>query len=423
MGSTDVYDVENWLNRDLRYEDFLKIFNISSPEYDEVKKSIIDFKNLISEYLDYLEYLNNDKTKEKKQRLLSVLFEDVSGEIAVSIKLASEGYIKQSLRGLRSIIDLLIAGLFASTSWITDHIEDSDSVNPIVKAFSSGLCDRMEVMHLDDLLASRISAKEKIAEVPAVEALSAIASNAGKEFIEKVYEEHSIDRTKYEGKVRSRVRQVLLSSYLTIFRDEYQEIYSSILDYLLSPQGYIWNLINDTNFSLRACEDHEPQLHDHLADKLKLSKRKRGTFKEAVESLSFEYVVEEGGEDTLPKCDECEKRAIYYAFWKRPNNRAMFAIIKRQLPEGDLSMLNQCINSVLEKEANSSEYFGSTIYSKLYVSLNNFVHSNVVDVPDIGEWYGDYMKPVLEINRCIFKAMSGPGKESKKTQIRSETNN
>ncbi len=47
----------------------------------------------------------------------TLLLIDIFGELAMSIKLAGEGYIKNPFRELRVVLGLIFAGLFTAASW------------------------------------------------------------------------------------------------------------------------------------------------------------------------------------------------------------------------------------------------------------------------------------------------------------------
>ena len=172
----DIIHMTQWANSGCLLKGFYEIFNIPYPAYEEISKAISHLSELFDNYSWYVESIYSDNTRKKIEERFKLLLADIFGELGVSIKLAGEGYIKYSLREIRSVLDLLFAGLFTISSWTSDSQESDEGINPMAEAFFSGYWGKMNVLSLDSLVLPQIYFGEESKEKQATTLLGKLAN-------------------------------------------------------------------------------------------------------------------------------------------------------------------------------------------------------------------------------------------------------
>lgn len=131
----DIIKMEQWASGGCLPKDFYAIFNIPFPTYEEIPKAIYKLSELFHNYSRYIASISTDNKRNKIEEYFKLLIADIFGELGVSVKLAGEGFVSYSLREIRSVLDLLFAGLFTISSWTLGSQEEEEGINPMAEAF------------------------------------------------------------------------------------------------------------------------------------------------------------------------------------------------------------------------------------------------------------------------------------------------
>jgi len=346
MQKQDIINVTYWAQKDFSIKDFCVIFNIPYPPSNKISKSISYLSDLLSNYSWYLQSISSNKIISKSQEHFTYLLSDIFGELAISIKLAAEGYVKYSLREIRSVLDLLYAGLYIASTWTYDSQKIEEGINPMAEAFFSGYWDKMKCFKLDDLIITGLELKD--------------------------------------GK--------LLGD-------------SEIKNIVLNDTNYFyWILMNNNKITSKACEKHLDNLLENLKNKLVgINSELTDDLKQSLSKLVFKP---EFNEENISPCDYCNNKATIYGIFSKPDPPTMRKLIKHQLENVDLNNINSCIKEsfkVMHKEIRKNKsYFVDIIHHEIYAKLDNYVHSNIVPEPTISEWLYDYFMPTVVTLQCIL---------------------
>ncbi len=372
----DLVDLKEWAQKGFRLKDFYQIFNIPFPCYEEISKSILFLSDLLHNYSWLLDTVQTSNMA-KKYRYFNALFSDIFGELAISVKLAGEGYIKYSLREIRSSFDLLFAGIFTVSSWPSDSLNSEEGTNPMADAFISGLWGKMKELNLDDLIIDADiiyfdegqSAKKNLVEL-------------SDELYYKLISKFNFNENKIDEKSKENLKKPLRK---------------------LLNKAFIEFIKND--LTLKACEKHEDKLLSDLENKLGIKEELTNDLKQKLQQLTFLVSSDEKG-DIL--CDHCEEEAKIFGIYSRLDTRSMVKLIKYQLKNyNQLNTINSCIKKSLKAfgKKTKGNYFGDIIYSEIYIKLNDYVHSNVVEEPNITEWFYDFFTPTTAILECVLSIL------------------
>ncbi|MEM4066738.1 MAG: hypothetical protein QXV17_07755, partial [Candidatus Micrarchaeaceae archaeon] len=110
-----------WVKNRGGIDNFYEIFKIPLRNKIEIDYAINDFSNASTSYGKFCFTLEKEVQMKKRFEPLKFFSTDVLGNTAISIKLAGEGYISESLAILRSAIDILISSLFASLALLPEE--------------------------------------------------------------------------------------------------------------------------------------------------------------------------------------------------------------------------------------------------------------------------------------------------------------
>lgn len=400
----DIVDMSNWINNGMRTNTFFQIFNLPSQVDPTIYKAIKSLRDLVYSYSSHFGEISIDETTNKREDYLKLLFADIFGEFAISIKLSAEGYIKYSLKNLRSSLDLLFIGIYTVYSWTEGSLNLPDGRNPLAEAFFSELWDKMEELDIDQIVLSRLALRNESKEILVRKEVVDLANS----FLIQLYEKFGFQIPENPRKLNTlkSLKSGIEKALAYLVRDNENESWRELQQEFLSPEGFYNTLMLDERFCFRACEDHEKELLMREFKELHLS----GSLDEETEKIK-EYLTFLGPEydqsECTLTCDDCEKPATIFGLHSRPNTRGLVKLIKIQIPYGNREKLDSCVSKVFsENEKNAKGYFGDIIYSKLYVRLNDFTHSNIVDIPTSEDWYQSFYLPVIQTFQCLLKTLS-----------------
>lgn len=392
--------MNQWASGGCLLKDFYDIFNIPYPTYEEITKAINRLSEIVSNYLSYVASTTNGNKKNKIEEYFKLLLVDIFGELGVSVKLAGEGYISYSLRGIRAVFDLLFAGLFTVSSWTEGSAEDDEGINPMGEAFFSGYWGKLKVLSLDSLVVSEIEFGED----------GKRATTELQELSDKFYPDiisgFDFDKEKINSKIERKIKQLLKNSLEeffinllkvegTIWKDAAKEI-------LGNKEKFYQVLIRQDQVSLRTCEEHKNKMMQELKGKLGIDGELTEQLMQKISSLTFTEPV--SNEEEYRLCDYCENKATTYGIYSRPDTKAMVKLIKLQLNDNELKEINSCIKESFKMIGKNTKetYFGDIIYSELYSKLNDYVHSNIAEEPSVEEWFYNFYVPTIIVLQCIL---------------------
>lgn len=408
----DIIGITRWAQKGLLLKDFYEIFNVSYPTYEEISRAISYLSELFDNYSWYMETISADNTRNKIEEHFKLLFADIFGELGISIKLAGEGYIKYSLREIRSVLDLLFAGLFTVSSWVQDSLEIEGGTNPMANAFFSGYWDKMKPLSLDGLVLPILEFGEERKRV-----MSTLRKLSDM-FYPNIISEFNFDKDKITIREEQKLKKLLGKSLNEFFMDLIKDssLWPDIANKTLGDTAYFyWILMSNDEFALRACKKHEDNLLEDLKKKFGIKNDLTDDLKQKLSQLTFTGPQFDEGEGYLCGCSDCDNNATIYGIYSRPDTRAMSKLIKLQLQEQELEGINSCVVDSfgeIQKNARAS-YFGDIIYSEIYSKLNDYVHSNIVEEPNISQWFDDFFVPTIIVLQCILGRPLWMGRQSK----------
>lgn len=395
----DIIKMTKWANDGFSLKDFYDIFNIPYPTYEEIPKAIQELSELFDNYSYYVTSISNDNKRNKIEEHLKFLFADIFGELALSIKLAGEGFISYSLREIRSVFDLLFAGLFTVSSWPPGSAKNENGVNPLANAFFSGYWGQLKELNLDDLILPELKIREN-ANKQAMSILHELSEKFYPDIISEFDLTNDVLKMGGEKRVKDELSSALKTFFIKVLKNH--ESWPNIAKGTLGDKEYFYYiLMNNNGVTLRSCKEHEEKMLTALMQKLGLGKELTDEIKENLRELTF---IDESGDEESNLCDYCENKAEVYGIYSRPDTRAMVKLIKLQLEQEELNGINSCIKEGFKIIGRSPKktYFGDIIYSELYYKLNNYVHSNIVEEPSVGEWFYNFFAPTIIILQCIL---------------------
>lgn len=401
MNKLDIVDLTEWLNKGLRPNEFFRIFNVPCPTYREATDAIAFLGELIDSYSDYFGFLFNDNVKDKREQYLKLIFSDIFAELAMAIKLAAEGYVKYSLRNIRAALDLLFAGMYTISSWTEESLQGEDGINPMAEAFFSGYWGKMKSLDIDDLVLSRLRVgdEEKL--------IRNELHQLRDEIFQRIISKFQLDESKMPQKSILTSKKLLEGSlgklFVEMIRNSDSSAWSELAKEGLEPRNFYLTLISDSRFVFRSCDKHEDELLVRLKEKLEIPGELTDELKADLRgSLTFRGPVFKKN-DSYPFCDDCEEPTTVVGFHSRPDTRGLTKLIKFQLPKNELEQINSCIaDTFSSKDKKVKGYFGDIVYKQIYVKLNDYAHSNIVDEPSIYEWYSEFILPSFSVFNCIL---------------------
>ena len=396
-----IIKMKQWVDGGCHTEAFYDIFNIPSPTNEEIPKAIARLCELFGNFSQYVVSTITDNKRNKIEEYFEILLADIFGELAVSIKLAGEGYIIYSLREIRSVLDLMFAGVFTISSWPPGSIENEGGINPIAEAFISGYWGRLVEFDLDDLILPEIQFGNNANSV------EASLDELSEKFYIEIISEFKFDKNKIKTKQELEIKKLLKDSldkfFINLIKDS--NLWSNIKKEVLGNREYFyWALMKNEKIALKSCKIHVNDMLKDLAKKLGISGELTDGIREILLTLTFE-----GPEFNDIECPYCKdkdnkNKATIYGINSRPDTISMSKLVKSQLPKEELDGINSCIKESFKVIGRKTKktYFGDIIYSELYVKLNDYVHSNIVKEPNISQWFYDFFIPTIVVLQCIL---------------------
>lgn len=399
----DIVKMIQWVEAGGHIKDFCDIFNILYPINEEITKSIYFLSDLFNNYSWFIHSVSNSITKWKAEEYFVYLLADIFGELGISIKLAGEGYIKYSLREIRSVLDILLAGIFTASSWSSGSKNDREGINPISEAFFSGLWGNLKPLNIDKFVLFGPGFGKGKDGRAVDESLNEITDK----FYPVLTSEFPNSRKKIKPKQEIRLKRSLkksLSEFLTDMMKESDKWGEQEKSAFSKPDDFYRYLMNDDDCTLRACDKHKDKLLEELHNGLGNSHELTDEIKQQLLSLTFSPL--RGYCENLSLCNYCENKATIWGLLVRPDTRVIEKLIKFQMDAQELKNINECIKNSFDCLGMKSKesYFGDIIHSKLYAKLNNFVHSNFVEEPNIEEWFYNFYVPTISVLQCILSS-------------------
>ena len=411
MKELDIANLTRLLNGGFPPNEFFGLFNTPFLSYVEITNSVSLLGGLINNYAKYFGFLLNDNAKNKREQYLKLMFSDIFAELAVSIKLASEGYIKYSLRNLRAALDLLFAGIYTISSWTEGSVKAINGINPMAEAFFSGYWGKMKVLDIEDIVLSRLAFGEEGQGKMARDLLSELKDEIFESVIQKFNFVKSIKLTSSIRASKESLQNCLEKTLLEMIKNSGsnsgRSAWSQLINESFSPDNFYSTLFSDNRFVFKSCNNHENELLTRLRKKLGILDKLTSEIKENLRSsLTFK-----GPKFTMienhPSCDDCKKPATIFGLYSRPDTRGLTKLIKNQLHEDDLNQINSCIIGVFSANGKETKgYFGDIIYNQIYVRLNDYVHSNIVEEPNIHGWFSDFIVPSFGVFNCLLNRLT-----------------
>ncbi|QRF76137.1 hypothetical protein Thermo_01654 [Thermoplasmatales archaeon] len=397
----DIINLTQWAQKGQLPKDFYEIFNVPYPNSEEISKAVSYLSELLDNYSWYLGSISEDNTRSKIERDFGLLFADIFGELAISVKLAGEGYIKYSLREIRSALDILFAGLFTVSSWVPDSIKSEDGINPFASAFFSRYWGKLTPLSLESLILPTLEIGEE--RKPAKNSLRELSDKFYPDIISKfAFDKHKIPR-KIEQKLKSLLERSLNEFFMNFLKDTDQ--WSDIANETVGNSEYFYGmLMSNDEHCLRACREHESDMLNDLKDRFGIKGDLSDELKQDLLQLTF-IGPEFDDETETNRCGykNCENKATIYGIISRPDTRSMSKLVKLQLNKEELRNINSCIKeSFKEIQKPVKGYFGRIIYSEIYSKLNDYVHSNIVEEPTTSDWFHEFFEPTAIVLQCIL---------------------
>lgn len=394
-----IIKMKQWVDGGCYTEDFYDIFNIPSQTNVEISTAIDKLRELFDNFSQYMASADNKKNKIEKY--FNVLFSDIFGELAASIKLAGEGYISYSLREIRSVLDLFYAGLFTISSWPPKSIDDEEGVNPMAEAFMSGYWGKTEEFNLDDLILPEIQFGQNTNSV--IASLDKLSEKFYPEIISEFKFDKNTIKTKEEQEIKKLLKDSLGKFFINFIKKS--NLWPNIKKEVLGNREYFyWALMKKEEITLKSCKIHVNDMLKDLAKKLRISGELTDEIIENLSTLTFE-----GPEFNDIECQYCKdennkNKATFYGIYLRPSTISMSKLIKSQLPKEELDGINSCITESFKRIGIQTKkpYFGEIIHSELYTKLNDYVHSNIVEEPNIYQWFYKFFIPTIVVLQCIL---------------------
>lgn len=392
-------------------DDFYKIFNIPLPNAKEIDDVIRDFikvsnsnydfnelvygecENFIEAWLDSEKSPNENNILQRKYGSFMYFSFDVFGNLAISIKLAGEGYIYQSLAILRSAIDILFSSLFGSESEI-----------PRVIDMTSPYYHQLNEISWDEIVINNIQFGEGVEEDLILrKAINNATSNCLDNYLTELQKDRESITVKDLNRYKKIIRDSLMRASAEMMNKSDDESYKSIKNEITHPSNFFGNIVMDDRYTYRACKEHERNLLERLQKQLEIG----GNFdelseeiKDGLRQLTFDLEIPWENEDRPPTCDDCDNPPVIWSIHVRFDKKSMLKYLKAHMGKDALIKINKCTKLAFNRK--DKDFFGDVINRKIYDRLNPYSHGDPKEEPSIQEWYGEYMKPFLESLSCIY---------------------
>lgn len=401
--------ITDWANNDFNKESFRSLFNIQVPTSRFIDESIDMLSSLANDYRNYILEIRASTIADKNaHQKSSLLYTDIFADLCIIIKLASEGYIDQSLRVLRGTLDTFTLSIFSIASWDDPSKESKNGVNPFVMAYDYGTwpylleLTPMEYYYRGTFLGEVGSERELRSAEDLVfsEARRVYKRLSGKDV--KVDKLSSEEERSFESIESGIAEALVISLKNTGKRWEHKEggtwaFHKKEIQQLF----YFWKVYTHSrSLTWHACKKHKDEL-------LQTIEREFHQFDPRLdkESLSGVVFVTSGGNSDHSFCPYCtgrRARSRLFALRSRPTNRLMLELSREWLPK----RLVQEMDNLLKDNFNFKHGFDRFMQVRLFYPLNRYVHGDLVDEPDIDTWFHDYLYPVIRLAGYVLKGFT-----------------
>lgn len=410
--SKGINNVTLFINSGGNIGDFYRIFKIPFPNELQMDSVIINFIEALGSYIyfrdliykDGLEAYINSQNPVNENNILQERYvafayfsSDLFGNIAISIKLASEGYIGESLAILRSAVDLLFSSLFASISGVSGW------------GMASPYYHQLNEASLDEFVVNSIGVGDEEGGTLLSDTINKVASKCFDDYLTELGidggNEENINQTEINIS-KSKIMKSLTEISAIMFKGHGNEFYKGVLMEVTSPKDFKISLMYDSRYTYRACNDHREKLLERLYKQLEIGGKfndLKPEVKQDLEKLTFTWDISKDAEDKLPICDDCENTPVIWSIHVRFDKRSMLKYLKMNIDKASLNKINECGKSAFEMK--KGDFFGDVIDRKIYAKLNPYAHGDPKDEPSISDWYKLYMKPFLKSISCIYRGI------------------
>ncbi len=416
----DIEDMKKWMKQDFSSKAFVKLFGIRPTILQKkgsiMAKAIRSFASFVREYGAYVLFLEMNKVSSKVEEMMKLLFADILGELAISVKLTCDGYTSYALKNLRAALDLSITGLFLTTSWTVESKREGKGINPFGEAFlKSGLWGDLKALSYDELTQIIVEKvylgrEEAMPEERSIKSDIETISNSTLNSILRTFT-HSVEEIEFTptelSRIKTSIAKGISKAIVELFRKEANNKLTELIREMLFPDNFIELFKRDERLALASCSKDEEDMVADLKKRFGIyDKASCNSRNEDVDFLIFTTSSE--GDDlegqNVPICHYCDAPATSFALTSRPDTGCMLKLAKYQLSTERRKYLDECISKIFYgEESKRREFFGDLLYSNLYARLNNFVHHNIVEEPPLTMWYDEFFMPILKVNVCLLR--------------------
>jgi len=402
MKNQDFKNFTKWMKRRLEISDFYEIFNVPNTPNKEIHEAIRRLQSLSIRYGNFLSSIKKKNDKGRTEEFFILLFADILSELAISIKLAGEGYIKYSLREIRATLDLAFMGVFTISSWPAGGAKSKRGINPMANAIMSGQWGKMSTFkNFDRLVLSELYFRKGGVKRSVRETVHKLS----RKFYDEIIEEFGLNKKLSSNSNKNEMLEGLLDEFLIELMKMDVESWKKNVRKTLSPNFFYFTLMDHDDVMLRACDSHKNELLGDLKRKLGIEGELTQELIEELSQLAFRPPsTENHHEDDFARCKYCGNEATIYAIYSRPDTPEMKKLIKYQLQKDKLNAINLCVKKYFELKNKKikDKYFGDIIYSEIYTKLNDYVHANIVEEPTVSDWFNNLYIPTVEVLDCIL---------------------
>lgn len=382
-----------WMHEGFTKEAFKTIFEIKN-ENNTILDNAIKYLSEVGTHLEtYLKSTERDRAG-KESGFHQTLWLNIVTDMAMDIKLISEGYMYESLRSLRVTIDNFIMAIFSSISWSSTNLTIDDSTNPFIKNFLSPAYFELREVEIAEIYARGTEFKDGSGKF---QKLIDVANSKARKIVSEV--EESLSSTGSE-KILSSTRLDRLSIdiaevYVDILRNSTKKQIGDDHEIVKEPSSLRYVFRHDNAFTVRSCKAHRQEMIEQFKKSLK------GSYDDEAISNMIYTAEEEAG----LSCGFCDNPASNFILKVKPSFRFMIEVIEKRAPLELLEGLRH-LSRYSEGEKANFERF---IRSRVQRSARSFSKGETMKEPTQNEWYDDYYLPILVLAEQILFHFVEPG--------------
>lgn len=400
--------ITEWANSDLTLPSFLSLFNVRGTASELIYESIGLLSSLGNEYRRYLQEIGTstfaDKNAHEKS---SLLFANIFADLCIMIKLASEGYIDQSLRILRGALDVFTLSTFSIASWDETSKKTKDGVNPFVISYDHGTWPYLREMNpreyyyrgtwIGNEENKKLSSAEDIISKEANKIYRSLTGKNPKTKKLNPEEKRSLES------IEMGVADALIT-YLPSSRGSWNHIEGASWSQHkteIRKLFYFWKVYTHSKSLVwYSCKKHSSELLQDLEKNFKQFDPRMT--EDSLTGAIFSISEESSEHPFCPYCLGRRSRSSLFSIRVRPSNRLMLELSREWLP----SMLVNDMDTLVKDAYNYDGGFDQFIRVKLFYPLNQYVHGDLVDEPDLDTWYYEYFLPTVGLSGYLLQGFS-----------------